>query len=235
MWRLFFALTLACLAPSLAAAGTWYVLPDGSGDAPTIQAAIDSASAGDVVELANGTFSGEGNRDIDFLGKAITVRSESGDPDSCVIDCEGAAGGFIFDSGESAAAVLEAVTVTNGFTAYGGAVYCSYACPRIRACIFDHNQATGQGGAIYINGTDPLVEDCLIINNRASAGGGGYCFNPHSPTLSGCLIEGNIAGNGGGGVACVGNAAPEITDCLIINNSLEYSSEQSVRIPRHPG
>jgi hypothetical protein len=45
------------------------VAPDGSGDAPTIQAAIDSSAPQDVVELADGTFIGPGNRDLD-LGRS---------------------------------------------------------------------------------------------------------------------------------------------------------------------
>ena len=80
------ALVLA--VPALTAAGSWYVKPDGSGDAPTIQAAIDSAVTGDTVILENGVYTGVGNRNIDFRGKAITVRSELGVAELCVIDCE---------------------------------------------------------------------------------------------------------------------------------------------------
>ena len=57
----------------------------------TIQDAIDLTDSveGDIVELADGTYTGVGNRDIDLRGKAITVRSASGDPEACVIDCGG--------------------------------------------------------------------------------------------------------------------------------------------------
>jgi pectin methylesterase-like acyl-CoA thioesterase len=46
---------------------------DGPADFSTIQAAIDDAVDGDVVEVKPGTYTGEGNRDIDYKGKGITV------------------------------------------------------------------------------------------------------------------------------------------------------------------
>jgi len=54
-----------------AEARTWIVAPDGSGDAPTIQAAIDSTEYnGDVIMLLDGVYSGFGNRDLSNQEKA---------------------------------------------------------------------------------------------------------------------------------------------------------------------
>ncbi|MGA1870193.1 MAG: hypothetical protein ACMUJM_16775 [bacterium] len=60
-----------------------HVLPGES-----IQAAINEASNGDTILVAEGTYTGKGNRDIDFGGKAIILRSISG-PEHTIIDCQG--------------------------------------------------------------------------------------------------------------------------------------------------
>jgi hypothetical protein len=76
---------------------------------PTIQAAIDTAKPGDLVIVADGTYAGMGNRDLDFKGKSIIVRSESG-PSNCIINCQGTEAelhrGFHFHSGENASSVV---------------------------------------------------------------------------------------------------------------------------------
>jgi len=57
-------------------------------DQPTIQAGIDATVNGDTVLVADGTYTGDGNRDIDFGGKSIVLKSENGSV-LTVIDCEG--------------------------------------------------------------------------------------------------------------------------------------------------
>lgn len=104
-------------------AATYIVKPDGTGDYPTIQAAIDAAVEGDIIELTDGTFTGDGNRDVEYLGKNITVRSQSGVPEACIIDCETTPEdphrGFYFHAGETLSARLEGITITNGYNSPG--------------------------------------------------------------------------------------------------------------------
>ena len=101
-------------------ADTYLVKPDGTGDFPVIQAAIDGAMDGDVILLADGTFTGMGNIEVLFWGKKITIRSQNGKPQDCIIDAEGSAGTprtpFVFEHGEGAESRIMDLTILNGST-----------------------------------------------------------------------------------------------------------------------
>lgn len=103
-----------------AQAATWVVKPDGTGDFPTIQDAIDSAVSGDVILLTDGLFVGAGNRDINFLGKALHLRSASGHRTACIVDAEGTPGVpqrcFDFQSTEGNDSVVRDITIRGGST-----------------------------------------------------------------------------------------------------------------------
>ena len=200
------------LSAPVASATTYLIRPDGTGDFPTIQAAIAAASDGDVIELSGGTFTGDGNRDVGFLGKVITVRSQSGDPAACIIDCQGTATsphrGFHLASGVGPDSRIEGITVTHGYTRLngGGAVCCTGACPTIARCIFTDNagwdtESGGAGGAV--RGRNSTVTDCVFRGNRAvpgiyyQGGEGGAIASWGSATITGCQFVGNAAHYGG--------------------------------------
>jgi predicted outer membrane repeat protein len=201
---------VVCIPP--AAPATYTVLPDGSGDYPTIQAALDAAGGGDIVELGDGTFTGDGNRDLSFGGQAIHLRSASGDRDACVIDCQGSQSAphraFVIDSGEGSGTILEGFTITGGAAwrtgsgappadARGGGIYCSGASPVIRHCVLSANAAEFDGGALYsTEAAAPRLEDCLFTLNHASSGGGVLC-NSDATSFETCTFTGNTARNGG--------------------------------------
>ncbi len=48
-------------------------------DSSTIQSGINGAVDGDTVMVVDGTYTGKGNRDIDFTGNAIVLMSENVD------------------------------------------------------------------------------------------------------------------------------------------------------------
>ncbi|UCH84508.1 MAG: T9SS type A sorting domain-containing protein [Candidatus Latescibacterota bacterium] len=208
------------LLPVSSGAATWYILPDGSGDAPTIQAGVDSAAAGDTVLLATGTFTGVGNRDIDFRGQPITVTSEHG-PDSTIVDCQNLGRGFYFESSEGPSSVLSRLTIQNGNALTGGGIYCRFAGPTISGNVIRRNEATTSGGGIYHAlapaGADGEIVGNIITGNTAGDRGGGIIVQSGSPSISGNEITGNNADRGGGLV--LSTSASLVTDNLIENNS----------------
>ena len=90
------------------------ILSDGiihvPGDQSTIQGAIDLAYHGATVLVADGTYSGCGNMDLDFSGKAITVTLENR-ASGAVIDLRNEGRGFCFHSGESENSRIEGFTI----------------------------------------------------------------------------------------------------------------------------
>jgi len=227
-----FLLAVAILLISYAAsARTWYVTPEGTGDAPTIQAGIDSASAGDEVVLADGTFTGPGNRDIEYFGKAITVRSESGDPDLCIVDCEESGRGFMFQDFEGPESVLEGITITRGYNlSYGGAIFIQgQTGPTIRNCAFVSNsagywgQVQGNGGAIGCDAfyTDLRITGCTFVGNTAYGWGGAAYFYGQwfGDIVDSCLFMENSAALGGAVATETGHNIGDFSHCTFIENS----------------
>ncbi|MCK5694936.1 MAG: right-handed parallel beta-helix repeat-containing protein, partial [Bacteroidales bacterium] len=222
---------------------------DGTSGNPwqTIQFAIDQVSDGGTIHVADGTYTGSENKNINFGGKAITVKSQNG-PNNCIIDCEGDGQGFYFYGWEGADSVVAGFTITSGQATYGGGIYCAYSSPTIKNCIITGNNGETHGGGIYIAVASPVIENCVISGNTSGNGGGVfchwsslatianctisdnvvtywgggiYCSNDSSPTIRGCSIRANMSGYGGGGIACFSSAS--ITNCIISENSSEFS------------
>ncbi|MCK4427948.1 MAG: hypothetical protein KAW16_05655 [candidate division Zixibacteria bacterium] len=203
-------------------ARTYLVKPDGTGDFPTIQAAINTACNGDTIDLLDGTFSGSGNRDISFKGKAITVRSQSGNAEACVIDCEGSEAdphrGFVFNSNEGAESVLEGITIMNGYSDEGGGIFCAFSSPTVSNCYLSGNSAGTSGGMHCAYGSSPILTNCTFVGNAADYCGGFGAYLASSPRIESCKIFGNSAVDAGGGICCWSFASPTIITSRITGN-----------------
>lgn len=141
------ALFLLFSAPPLYG-GTVLVRPDGTGDFPTIQAAIDWVAQGDTIALTEGVFTGIGNRDLDTRGRLVCIRGRRLDPTQCVLDCQGLGRGFNIHSGEGAYTSIQGLTILNGYSSTGGAAYIHASSPSFYRCIFKQCVANF-GGAFY--------------------------------------------------------------------------------------
>jgi hypothetical protein len=65
-------------------------------DYSTIQEAIDIASSGDTILVMTGIYSGPGNNDINFKGKALFLVSNEG-ASQTVIQCDPGTRGFMLN------------------------------------------------------------------------------------------------------------------------------------------
>ncbi|MCK4511317.1 right-handed parallel beta-helix repeat-containing protein [bacterium] len=218
----------------LPAPAEYMVHPDGSGDFPTIQAAVDGAVSGSVIFLGDGVFTGDGNRDVDFLGKTLTVRSASGNPAACIIDCEGTPGtphrGFYLHTNEPRESVIQGITIRNGNETLeappnnsGAGISLDGSSPTIINCTFENNTGT-KSAALLIRDASPLVTGCSFTGNTASVswtGGAVGCFGGSDPELVGCTFAGNSAG--WGGAISIGSSLPTVVGCNFSGNTAENS------------
>jgi len=189
---------------------------------PTIQAGIDAAEPGDTVIIAEGTYTGDGNHDLDFGGKAITVRStEPNDWDvvaATVVDGQYAGRGFYFHSAETASSVLAGLTITNGYADFGGGIFCTGSSPTIRNCKLTDNIAD-YGGGMGNQNCSPTVTECMFVGNSVYGCGGGMSNSGCTLAVSNCIFAGNSALMGGGmeNIDCSGS----IVNCTFSGNSAD--------------
>jgi hypothetical protein len=204
--------TISVVAPT-----TLYV-PD---DHSTIQQALDAAFSGDTIVVRDGVYSGPGNRDLDFGGKALVLRSENG-ADTCIIDCEYGGRGFKFWNSETTASVVEGFTIMNGDADSGGGIYCVNSSPLISDCVIRDSSAS-YGGGVCLSSSSAEFANCTIVDNFAEYGAGGVYANASDATFVHCTISNNQTVSGGG-IFCE-SGSPTITNSILWGNDAIYGPE----------
>jgi ASPM-SPD-2-Hydin domain-containing protein len=169
-------------------------------DKATIQAGINAAIKGDTVLVSPGTY----NENINFRGKAITVKSSMG-PKVTIIDGGGVSAVVTFASKETLGSLLRGFTIRNGLSGTSTSNYV--------------------GGGILISNASPTIQGNIIENNLAEYGGGGIGISLGSPLIKGNTIQNNGQspaydfGAGGGGIGVIGAGSAQIVGNVIRNNS----------------
>ena len=153
-----------------------------------IQEAVDEAMPGDTVMVLDGTYTGNGNYNISFLGKPLTVRSQNG-PTNCIMDGQGE-GKYVFHFVEdSDNSVVDGFTIMNFSDNQGIAILCEYTSTTIKNCIIRNNWI----GIIIMGYSTPTISGCIV---RDTLGHGIYCAYESVPTIINCTIRNSRPGVG---------------------------------------
>ncbi len=167
--------------------------PDDTGDGLTLATAKKSIKAAatvligsgyeNVIMVKAGTYSGVNNRDLDFNGTNIMVRSMDGAA-ATVVDLEKTGRFLTLQKGESLDTLIEGFTFVNGTSSGNGTVlYITASQATVRNCVFKNNSAgtlTGMPGmgayytaAISASGKPIVIESSDFINNCSFGSSGG--------------------------------------------------------------
>ena len=200
--------------PAYAQSSTLYVAPDGDcgGASPcyaTIQAAVDDASDGDAVKVAQGVYTGTGFQVV-YISKAITVTGGytitdwmNSDPQArpTEVDAEGVHGrrALYIDGTGVTTATIVGLRMLHG-DSYGSG-----------------------GGGIYIYNGTVILQNSQVISNADSLSlqrGGGIYIRQGNVTLIGNTLQGNRAWNGG--AIFVNGGTTVLEDNTIVKNTAAY-------------
>jgi len=182
--------------------------------ATNIQAAVDMADAGSLILVSNGTHNLDTAVDVSkdvvlrgFDGAAST-RIDGGNKTRCL---------YV----NHANAVIEELTLTNGWATHGGGVYIASAGGTVRDSRITGCTAGNYGGGAFLNGSG-TIEDCTIHANTAVTNDGGGVYLSQGGEVRRCVISSNEAAKAGGAFVYSGGA---IRNSLIRRNHARGPSD----------
>jgi hypothetical protein len=246
----FLLAALVLSVSSSVSARTWHITPGGTGNAPTLQAGIDSAAAGDTVLAACGTY-----YEYDIVMKSgVCLRSETGDPLCATIDAE-QQGRVIYCNNVDWNTAIEGFTITGGYLTNqdGGGIWCgNWSYPELSDLIISDNEVTSDGtygrggGMCCLESSARLTRVAFLRNTALGHGGGGLYFDSESSGRAVWLTDVSFTENSasyGGGLSAYGGDSVVVTNASFVDNQAGgsggavalnaiFSSNRYVRVMR---
>ena len=190
----------------------------------TIQHGINVSANTDTVLVQPGTYV----ENINYNGKLITVASlflTTADPayiSLTTIDGNNSGRVVTFTYVVDSTAVLSGFTITNGYTEFGGGIYCDNASrPSLQNVTITGNYAEYGGGIFCVNSSSLSLTNVTIMGNTAYYGGGILCWDS-SPSLENVTISDNFSNWDGGGIYCY-YSNPNLENVTISGNDATFS------------
>jgi len=165
--------------------------------ATNLQAALAAAAPYDIIRVADGTYTGAGNRNLSFMSKPLMLLSENG-PTNCILDCENEDRSFYLRNNDGS--VVRGIQFCQGYSDWalsldagrGGAVYCKNTRALFENCYFLSNSAYYTGGAIRGTGSSLVLKNCVFEDNGETYCWGGACyFDDSDIKMMDCAMTGS--------------------------------------------
>ena len=210
--RLLVLAALISILPTIAFSRTWHITADGLGDAPTIQAGIDSSAAGDSILVGQGTYfenlvmqpertlSGSWNAAFTQSDVHLHATTVDGDSTTSVLMAD-------YGSLQDAIGKIDGLRIVGGNGLVEGGIR--------------------RGGGIFARGLQEF-SNCIVAGNGADEGGGMYVRSDNI-TLRGVSILGNLYTGRGGGASLIAEESTFIEDSLIGGNAPEIFPSDDIR------
>lgn len=241
---------LLWLTVLLPAAATTYIVNSAldNGVPGTLRSILAMANAGDTVTFpaffpATVIVLTNGNCGL-TLSKNVTIDASAV---SGGIQINGNNSNTVFTVSYGVTAVLNALTITNGYNpsyrgSSGGGIYNMGGTLILNRCNVTRNTSYGAasvggaGGGIYNYMGTMTLNNCTVSGNTVSSsgstpsnGGGIYNFEG-TATLNSCTVAGNTAKGNGGGIYNYAPSTLTLNSCTVASNSTSSSSIGSSNI-----